>query len=49
MWESWATNLADSKPGFILGDICIQVDRDIIHGSDSVKSPEEEISQWFKP
>lgn len=30
-------------------DFCIQVGRTIIHGSDSVKSPQEEISLQFKP
>ncbi|XP_058139931.1 nucleoside diphosphate kinase B [Dasypus novemcinctus] len=43
------TNPADSKPGTIRGDFCIQVGRNIIHGSDSVKSAEKEISLWFKP
>uniref|UniRef100_U3KNZ4 Nucleoside diphosphate kinase n=1 Tax=Oryctolagus cuniculus TaxID=9986 RepID=U3KNZ4_RABIT len=35
------TNPADSKPGTIRGDFCIQVGRNIIHGSDSVKSAEK--------
>ncbi|XP_042637056.1 nucleoside diphosphate kinase B [Orycteropus afer afer] len=43
------TNPADSKPGTIRGDFCIQVGRNIVHGSDSVKSAEKEISLWFKP
>lgn len=43
------TNPADSKPGTIRGDFCIQVGRNIIHGSDSVKSAEKEISLWFQP
>ncbi|XP_037584534.1 nucleoside diphosphate kinase B-like [Cebus imitator] len=43
------TNPADSKSGTIRGDFCIQVGRNIIHGSDSVKSAEKEISLWFKP
>ncbi|ELR60269.1 Nucleoside diphosphate kinase B, partial [Bos mutus] len=43
------TNPADSKPGTIRGDFCIQVGRNIIHGSDSVKSAEKEINLWFKP
>lgn len=42
------TNPADSKPGTIHGDFCIQVGRNIIHCSDSVKSAEREISLWFK-
>ncbi|XP_055510258.1 nucleoside diphosphate kinase [Leucoraja erinacea] len=43
------TNPADSKPGTIRGDFCIQVGRNIIHGSDSVSSAQTEISLWFKP
>ncbi|KAM8963798.1 nucleoside diphosphate kinase A-like [Lycaon pictus] len=43
------TNSADSKPGTIHGDFCIQVGRNIIHGSDSVESAEKEIDLWFQP
>uniref|UniRef100_A0A3B3RT23 Nucleoside diphosphate kinase n=1 Tax=Paramormyrops kingsleyae TaxID=1676925 RepID=A0A3B3RT23_9TELE len=43
------TNPADSKPGSIRGDFCIQVGRNIIHGSDSVESANTEIGLWFKP
>ncbi|XP_023864228.1 nucleoside diphosphate kinase A [Salvelinus sp. IW2-2015] len=43
------TNPADSKPGTIRGDYCIQVGRNIIHGSDSVESANREIKLWFKP
>ncbi|KAL2101872.1 hypothetical protein ACEWY4_003633 [Coilia grayii] len=43
------TNPADSKPGTIRGDFCIQVGRNIIHGSDSVDSAKKEIGLWFKP
>ncbi|KAJ7987821.1 hypothetical protein DPEC_G00330490 [Dallia pectoralis] len=43
------TNPADSKPGTIRGDYCIQVGKNIIHGSDSVESANNEISLWFKP
>ncbi|XP_072273305.1 nucleoside diphosphate kinase A1 [Pyxicephalus adspersus] len=42
------TNPADSKPGTIRGDFCIQVGRNIIHGSDSVESAKKEIALWFK-
>uniref|UniRef100_A0A8C1AKE9 Nucleoside diphosphate kinase n=1 Tax=Cyprinus carpio carpio TaxID=630221 RepID=A0A8C1AKE9_CYPCA len=38
------TNPADSKPGTIRGDFCIEVGRNIIHGSDSVDSANKEIS-----
>merc|ERR1711976_883633 len=44
-----ATNPADSAPGTIRGDYCIEVGRNICHGSDAVESAEKEISLWFKP
>merc|ERR1719427_873453 len=43
-----ATNPADSLPGTIRGDYCIQVGGNICHGSDSVDSAEKEIKLWFK-
>nr|XP_034960233.1 nucleoside diphosphate kinase A isoform X4 [Zootoca vivipara]XP_034960234.1 nucleoside diphosphate kinase A isoform X4 [Zootoca vivipara] len=43
------TNPADSKPGTIRGDFCVQVGRNIIHGSDSVENAETEINLWFTP
>ncbi|XP_063077908.1 nucleoside diphosphate kinase A-like [Engraulis encrasicolus] len=43
------TNPADSKPGSIRGDFCIQVGRNIIHGSDSTDNAKKEIGLWFKP
>ncbi|TMS21847.1 Nucleoside diphosphate kinase B, partial [Larimichthys crocea] len=42
------TNPADSKPGTIRGDFCIDVSKNIIHGSDSVESANKEIGLWFK-
>merc|ERR1712080_98321 len=42
------TNPKDSKPGTIRGDYCIQVGRNICHGSDAVESAEHEIKLWFK-
>lgn len=42
-----ATNPADSAPGTIRGDLCIQVGRNIVHGSDSVESANKEIALWF--
>lgn len=42
-----ATNPADSAPGTIRGDLCVQVGRNIIHGSDSVESANKEIDLWF--
>merc|ERR1712157_70399 len=44
-----ATNPADSQPGTIRGDFCIDVGRNICHGSDAVESAEKEIALWFKP
>ena len=42
-----ATDPKDSAPGTIRGDFCIQVGRNIIHGSDSGDSAKKEISLWF--
>ncbi|PNF19901.1 hypothetical protein B7P43_G12292 [Cryptotermes secundus] len=44
-----ATDPKDSNPGTIRGDLCIQVGRNIIHGSDSVESANKEINLWFEP
>lgn len=41
------TNPLDSQPGTIRGDFCIEVGRNIVHGSDSVESAEREIKLWF--
>ncbi|XP_063790722.1 nucleoside diphosphate kinase 3 isoform X2 [Pseudophryne corroboree] len=43
------TNPADSLPGTIRGDFCVDVSRNVIHGSDSRESAEREISLWFQP
>ena len=43
-----ATKPFDSAPGTIRGDFCIDVGRNIIHGSDAVESANHEISLWFK-
>lgn len=42
-----ATKPLDSEPGTIRGDLCIDVGRNIIHGSDSVEAAEKEIALWF--
>ncbi|XP_044513035.1 nucleoside diphosphate kinase 3 isoform X2 [Gracilinanus agilis] len=42
-----ATNPADSAPGTIRGDFCIEVGKNVIHGSDSVDSARREIALWF--
>jgi nucleoside-diphosphate kinase len=44
-----ATKPSDSEPGTIRGDFCIDVGRNLIHGSDSVESANHEIGLWFKP
>ena len=43
------TKPLESNPGTIRGDFCIDVGRNIIHGSDSTESAEKEISLWFRP
>lgn len=43
------TNPQASLPGSIRGDFCIDLGRNIIHGSDSPESAEKEIALWFKP
>lgn len=42
-----ATRPDDSAPGTIRGDLCIDVGRNVIHGSDSVDSANKEIGLWF--
>ncbi|KAK3090101.1 hypothetical protein FSP39_009207 [Pinctada imbricata] len=44
-----ATNPLQSNPGTIRGDFCIDVGRNICHGSDAVDSAKREIELWFKP
>ncbi|KAG0174926.1 nucleoside diphosphate kinase [Apophysomyces sp. BC1034] len=41
------TNPLASAPGTIRGDFCIEVGRNICHGSDAVESAEREIALWF--
>ena len=44
-----ATKPFDSEPRTIRGNFCIDVGRNVIHGSDSVESANKEIALWFKP
>lgn len=44
-----ATMPFDSNPGTIRGDFCVDVGRNIIHGSDSTASAAHEINFWFTP
>lgn len=41
------TNPLASAPGTIRGDYCIDLGRNICHGSDSVETAEREIALWF--
>ncbi|KAK4157585.1 nucleoside diphosphate kinase [Chaetomidium leptoderma] len=43
-----ATNPLASAPGTIRGDLCLQMARNVCHGSDSVESANKEIDLWFK-
>ncbi|KAK9896732.1 putative nucleoside-diphosphate kinase [Cystobasidium minutum MCA 4210] len=42
-----ATNPLASAPGTIRGDYCIDVGRNVCHGSDAVESAQKEIALWF--
>jgi nucleoside-diphosphate kinase len=43
-----ATNPVAATPGSIRGDFAIQVGRNLVHGSDSVKSAKREVKLFFK-
>ncbi|VDI35587.1 nucleoside-diphosphate kinase [Mytilus galloprovincialis] len=43
------TNPLASAPGTIRGDYCVDLGRNICHGSDAVESAKREIDLWFKP
>lgn len=43
-----ATNPAESAPGTIRGDLCVDIGRNICHGSDGVDSAKHEIEYWFE-
>lgn len=42
-----ATNAANAAPGTIRGDYAIDIERNLIHGSDSPESAETEVSLFF--
>jgi nucleoside-diphosphate kinase len=44
-----ATNPKDATPGTIRGDYAVTLDRNVIHGSDSVESAKREIGLFFSP
>ena len=43
------TNPRDSAPGTLRGDLCVDIGRNVLHGSDSVASADKEIALWFAP
>lgn len=42
-----ATKPTESALGTIRGDFCVEVGRNVCHGSDSVASANHEIALWF--
>ncbi|KAI8911044.1 nucleoside diphosphate kinase [Gorgonomyces haynaldii] len=42
-----ATNPLASAPGTIRGDFCVDVGKNLCHGSDSVEAAQKEIKLWF--
>ena len=42
-----ATNPSESTPGSIRGDLATELDKNVVHGSDSDKSAERELSLFF--
>ena len=41
------TNLNESTPGSIRGDLATELDKNVVHGSDSDESAERELSLFF--
>ncbi|RMZ55617.1 hypothetical protein APUTEX25_000200, partial [Auxenochlorella protothecoides] len=42
-----ATNPLAADPGSIRGQFCIDIGRNIIHGSDTVENAQKELALWF--
>ena len=42
-----ATNPSDSTPGSIRGDLATELDKNVVHGSDSDESAERELNLFF--
>merc|ERR1712127_290841 len=42
-----ATKPSESAMGTIRGDFCVEIGRNVCHGSDSVESANHEINLWF--
>jgi hypothetical protein len=45
--HSHSSSDSASEPGTIRGDFCIELGRNVIHGSDAVESAQHEIGLWF--
>lgn len=43
------TNPLEAAPGTIRGDLALNIQNNLIHGSDSKEMAEEEIKRFFKP
>lgn len=44
-----ATRPAEAAPGTFRADYCIDVGKNIIHGSDSKEAAQKELAMWFHP
>jgi nucleoside-diphosphate kinase len=42
-----ATNPADAEPGSIRGDLALSMPDNLVHGSDSTETAEQEVALWF--
>jgi nucleoside-diphosphate kinase len=42
-----ATNPADAEPGSIRGDLALSMPDNLVHGSDSTETSEQEVALWF--
>ena len=42
-----STNPSDATPGSIRGDLAIELDKNVVHGSDSDESAERELNLFF--
>lgn len=44
-----ATRPAEALPGTIRGDLTLELQMNLVHGSDSPETAEQEIALWFRP
>jgi nucleoside-diphosphate kinase len=42
-----ATDPADAEPGSIRGDLALSMPDNLVHGSDSTETAEQEVALWF--